>query len=81
MKLSKDFLKSLAINLPLSMRRQQAIENAKTVAPKFEGFVLLMDGRLEYYFGTEQCKQGYSKITFDPPSNRKRPNIPQYHHD
>lgn len=77
MKMRRKDLELLVSNVPLSIRRKEAIKNCKTQEP-WHSFVLLSDGRLEYYFGTEQTKRGFALITFDPPLNRKRPNIPQY---
>ncbi len=57
------------------LRKQAAIDSkAGTEAV----YILLADGRLEVYRGTEATKQGYFKVTYDPSNKRKRPNVPQW---
>lgn len=60
----------------LSKLRKEAIKTVKESAEVRH--IILADGRLEQYYGTEANKQGWTKTTYDPAHNRKRPNIPQW---
>ena len=82
MKLSRALFKILLEDLSkqkqLKERQKEAKRQALSQEFNYMGYVLLVDGRLQVFFGTEHNKQGYSVITYDPSDKRKRPNIPQY---
>lgn len=77
-KLFETLLNEYSTQRNLKIRQREAKRQA--LSPEFNwiGHVLLVDGRLQVFFGTEHNEQGYSVITYDPSDKRKRPNIPQY---